>query len=116
MTILNREQIADRLLNARGHETYAYGQGSYDGDACRACSWQGPPRSAQAHQDETRRALLVKIVGDALDAERVKREAAEKRFTDLRDAVLAWLAENPFPIDQARSLREVVARVERGES
>lgn len=40
--------------------------------------------------------------------------ATARAYHDLRDAVLAWLEENPFPIDQARSLREVVARVERG--
>lgn len=80
------EALADRTLNAKGHETYGYGQGSYDGDACRTCSWQGPPHSAQAHQGETRRVLLVEIIGEALAAER---EAAEQRLTDLRDAVLA---------------------------
>ena len=45
---------AERLANIAGHETFGYGQGSYDGDACRHCSWEGRPGSGKGHTEETR--------------------------------------------------------------
>jgi hypothetical protein len=38
----------DTRLN--DHETFAYGQSSYDGDACRTCRWEGPCGSAEKHK------------------------------------------------------------------
>jgi hypothetical protein len=38
----------DTRLN--DHDTYGYGQSSYDGDACSTCRWQGPCNSAQEHK------------------------------------------------------------------
>lgn len=60
------DALAARLLAIKGHETYAYGQGSYEGDGCRTCHWQGPPGSAQAHRDETRLGALVEVLDAAL--------------------------------------------------
>ena len=44
----------ERLANIAGHETFGYGQGSYDGDACRHCAWEGLPGSGKRHTEETR--------------------------------------------------------------
>lgn len=49
---------ADRLFNVKGHETFGYGQGSYDGDACRQCQWQGGTNTGKAHERETRREVF----------------------------------------------------------
>ena len=62
----------EALAGIAGHTTFAYGQGSYDGDACRACSWQGPPRSGVGHEGETKRRALSDWLA-ACDA-RVRRE------------------------------------------
>lgn len=44
------------------------------------------------------------------------RDAAEQKYTDLRDAVLAWCHEWEDATWMATDLRNIVARVERGES
>ena len=45
-----------------------------------------------------------------------ERDDLRRRYDALRDAVLGHCADFPFPIDQARALRAVVARVEGDES
>lgn len=67
--------LADRIANIKGHEIYAYGQGSYDGDACRTCSWQGPTHSGKAHEQETRRDAIRQILAFHL-AERAEQVAS----------------------------------------
>lgn len=53
------ERLAEVALRVEGHKTSAYGQGSYDGDFCKSCGWQGHPHSGKTHETDTRRAALI---------------------------------------------------------
>jgi hypothetical protein len=57
-TTLDKLQVT-RLLSITGHRTSAYGQGSYDGDYCTQCGWQGGCNSGSGHTADTRRAAVV---------------------------------------------------------
>lgn len=61
--MLTKDEVIQRLLNSTdGHKTFPYGQGSYDGDGCKVCPWQGPPNSGRAHTLETRKAAITYII------------------------------------------------------
>ena len=55
------EALVNVALMTEGHKISAYGQGSYDGDFCKSCGWQGPPRSGADHERQTRREALTDV-------------------------------------------------------
>lgn len=76
------------LLGVQGHHTSPYGQGSYDGDYCKVCAWQGGRNSGKSHTEATRAEAFAARLAEH---DRAVRAAAVQPLLDACDAADDWV-------------------------